>query len=276
MSFQKKIYISAHKCGFTPQMEPFQTIQVGAEKASTKFANAHDDTGDNISAKNSNYCELTAQYWVWKNAPPTDVVGFCHYRRYFHDVITVQHTKYLRDSEIENFFASYNSDFIDTYLKDHDIILLKPFSYYHSIENTLSTIVQKDDLIILENAIREIHPDYLDTYRRFMNHNNKISSCNMFITSWEIFEEYSSWLFEVLEHAEKKIKLSDYQTPSRVYGFLGEALLNVFVTHNKLRPKKIPVLVFRDDVKNDSNIVFLLKEMRRSISFFFNKPPKNY
>ena len=41
-----------------------------------------DNTGDNISSLNPSYCELTTQYWAWKNME-ADYYGFCHYRRYF-------------------------------------------------------------------------------------------------------------------------------------------------------------------------------------------------
>ena len=40
-----------------------------------------DNTGDNISEKNKKYCELTTQYWAWKNVE-ADYYGFCHYRRF--------------------------------------------------------------------------------------------------------------------------------------------------------------------------------------------------
>lgn len=41
-----------------------------------------DNEGDNISAKNPYYCELTGIYYAWKNIP-AEYLGLVHYRRYF-------------------------------------------------------------------------------------------------------------------------------------------------------------------------------------------------
>ena len=82
MTDKIKIYVSCHKECFMPQGELFYPIQVGAAAAGKRFAGIlHDDEGDNISHKNPTYCELTAQYWAWKN-DDADYYGFFHYRRY--------------------------------------------------------------------------------------------------------------------------------------------------------------------------------------------------
>ena len=61
----------------------------------------------NISKLNKYYAELTGEYWAWKNSN-VDIIGFCHYRRYF----------------VKNIFLKkLNEEDIETLLQDYDIIL---------------------------------------------------------------------------------------------------------------------------------------------------------
>lgn len=77
------ILVCCHKQDYYAQKYPFLPIQVGRAISSVDLGIQGDDTGDNISWKNRNYCELTALYWAWKNLKEVDIIGLCHYRRYF-------------------------------------------------------------------------------------------------------------------------------------------------------------------------------------------------
>ena len=63
-----------------------EPIQAGRARTGLDLGMLADDTGDNISAENVRYGEMTAWYWVWKNYLPTHPelthVGFSHYRRF--------------------------------------------------------------------------------------------------------------------------------------------------------------------------------------------------
>ena len=63
-----------------------EPIQAGKTRTGFDLGMLTDDTGDNISAENVRYGEMTAWYWVWKNYlpehPELTHVGFCHYRRF--------------------------------------------------------------------------------------------------------------------------------------------------------------------------------------------------
>ena len=99
-----KIFVSAHKPSTFPDGASIIPIQVGAQNAGTLFEDTlHDNEGDNISTQNPMYCELTAQYWAWKNAD-ADYYGFCHYRRYF-DFTNTPHQ--------ENDYGEIMDSFID-------------------------------------------------------------------------------------------------------------------------------------------------------------------
>lgn len=78
-----KIFTSYHKKCELLKNKYIYPIQVGTDVNGIIYEDTlHDNTGDNISGKNGMYCELTAQYWAWKNTD-ADYYGFMHYRRYF-------------------------------------------------------------------------------------------------------------------------------------------------------------------------------------------------
>ena len=63
-----KVYVATHMKTEAALPPNYQYIQVNAANNEVFFP-LHDALGeDNISAKNPKYCELTAAYWVWKNA----------------------------------------------------------------------------------------------------------------------------------------------------------------------------------------------------------------
>ncbi len=77
-----RLYIACHKEAALPSMPFFYPVQAGAALATQQFENMlQDDTGNHISEKNKSYCELTVQYWAWKNQR-ADYYGFFHYRRF--------------------------------------------------------------------------------------------------------------------------------------------------------------------------------------------------
>lgn len=74
-----KIIIATHKQHFMPSDDMYLPLHVG-KSGKEELGYQGDDTGDNISAKNPNFCELTGLYWAWKNLP-NDYLGLIHYRR---------------------------------------------------------------------------------------------------------------------------------------------------------------------------------------------------
>lgn len=77
-----EILISCHKETDAVRNEVLRTIEVGAALHRKDLSvDYRDDAGAQISEKNPFYCELTAQYWAWKNLD-ADYYGFFHYRRY--------------------------------------------------------------------------------------------------------------------------------------------------------------------------------------------------
>ena len=63
-----RLFVTTHKNVNRFESDVMQPVQVGLHEGSYRFPWAfHDDEGENISDRNPRYCELTTQYWAWKN-----------------------------------------------------------------------------------------------------------------------------------------------------------------------------------------------------------------
>ena len=207
-----------------------QHIKSGAE-GKEKYGYLRDNIGNHISGKNANYCELTGLYWIWKNTDDS-YKGLVHYRRYFG-----RNNLSNKISDI----CSY--EYLLNCLKSVDIVL--PYVEYfkqNAKEEILLHCCTEEIFDKLRQIIETKYPDYIETYDRYFNE-NKASLFNMLFCKREIFDAYCEWLFSILFVLEKQVdlaKLNTYQ--QRLYGFLSERLLNVWVIKNKLVVKHLPVI----------------------------------
>ena len=94
----------------------------------------------------------------------------------------------------------------------------------------------------LERIIKNKYPHYTIAFDEYFSQNKTVLFNMMFCKS-ELFDEYCSWLFDILFDLEQNINiesLNDYQ--KRLYGFLSERLLNIWIRYNKLNVKNLPVI----------------------------------
>lgn len=211
------------------QDDLYKTIQVG-KVISDDLGYIGDDTGDNISSRNKNYCELTGMYWLWKNNQ-CDIIGTCHYRRFF-----LENDRFLTKEYIEKTLEAY-----DVIVPQSNMVneLSLREQYYH--------MHCKEDWEICRKIISEKYQDYINAFE-WMENSKIINFCNMLITRKKVYDEYCQWLFDILFEAEKRIDFNnkdDYQR--RVMGFLSERLLKVWLIANNYKVKEQPVKLMESD-----------------------------
>lgn len=218
-----KILVAAHKNYVMPQDQNlYLPIFVGKDlHPDVNHTFQGDNTGDNISVKNAHYNELTAIYWAWRNLD-ADAIGLVHYRRYLSLHKQKDLTSVLDQAQTESL------------LQDHDIILPKKRNYY--IESNYSHYVHAhhaEPLDLTRKIIEQDYSMYLNAFDEVMQRKSA-HMFNMFIMKQQPFDEYCQWLFDILAKVEQNLDISDYnQYEARVYGFISERLLDVWLAVNE-------------------------------------------
>lgn len=250
-----RILICCHKKCDIP-LDPdgiFFPIHVGAALSNTDLGIQRDDqvnghTCDNISIKNKSFCELTGMYWAWKNIkklyPDLKYIGLCHYRR---------------------FFAIRNYKKINIKNK----IIVPQFWYQpYCVSDAYKIAHISEDWDILIKVILELYPEYINDINKIFYRGNKSLVYNMFICSFDILDDYCSWLFNILFELEKRIDITHYNSvQKRIFGYMSERLLYLYIYHNKIHTKCFQVV----NIENENiNVLHrLINIIRFRIAFFF-------
>ena len=213
-----KIIVATHKKYQMPDDPMYIPLQVGAE-GKEDLGYTKDNTGDNISSKNKNYCELTGLYYMWKNMV-SDYKGLVHYRRHF----------ISSDAKGDKTDRIIKKEELEIILKETDIIVPKKRHYY--IETNYSQYAHAHhhvDLDVTRNIIEEKYPDYIPSFDKVMKKTYG-HRFNMFVMKSEKLDEYLTWMFDILFELEKRIDISGYSAnDSRIFGFVSERLLDVWL-----------------------------------------------
>lgn len=216
--------VATHKSYWMPTDNVYLPVHVGKEgKEDIGFIG--DNTGDNISTKNDNYCELTGLYWAWKNIS-ADYIGLCHYRRYF------TRTNPINCEKKKQVILSRNE--WEKLLEKHPIIVPDKRKYY--IETNRSHYNHSHyakDIDTTEKIIQEKKPQYINAFTKVMKR-TWAHMFNMFVMRKDYLNEYCTWLFDVLQELENRTDITNYNViEARIYGYISELLLDVWLETKK-------------------------------------------
>ena len=223
-----------------------------------------DNTGDNISQENRKYCELTAQYWAWKNYDKLgnpDYIGFCHYRRHFilnSKFEAKNRTKlagcYIFDNIYDDYLKDigFTDDFIKESMEDCDVLAFKPLDLRKDLPNSMPknltprtnygyySVLDIADFDKAVEIIKQKYPEFKSITDEYIN-GHIMYGYNIFIMKKEIFFDYTKWLFDILKEMEKYIDWNNKNIDGyRCLANIAEQLYGIYI-YKLINDKKYKV-----------------------------------
>lgn len=224
------VIVAAHKPYPMPADPMYLPVQVGAAgKESIGFA--RDDEGENISAKNSTFCELTGLYWAWKNLD-SDYIGLCHYRRHFGGR--------GKGAPLERVLTATEAAAL---LAGRDGILPRKRNYYiETLYSHYAHTCHVEPLDVAGEILAEKYPAYTAAFERLKTRRSA-HMFNMLILKQEHLDAYCSWLFDILFELERRVDATSYDAfHARFFGRVSELLLDVWLEQNPLNVAEVPLV----------------------------------
>ena len=223
----------------------YSTIQTGCANEDFEFGCKYkDNTGDNISAKNHMYSDLSAYYWIWKNYLPTHpeikyIGGAHHYRHLdYLDIYQYDPTLCHRSTSIAEFskvLKKYTR--VKIPIEGYDIIMPMKFHHSETVFERYSQYNPAETYLEFEQVCAELYPEYIPHIEKIRNQKWEYL-WNLWVMKTELFDDYMNWLFSILFELEKRTNMwSVYQEKSakmkRIPAYLGERVVNIWLSRQK-------------------------------------------
>lgn len=176
-------------------------------------ADFYDNTGDHISFKNPNRCEMTAHYWVWKNRLETEdeYVGIYHYRR----------TLDLSDDDLRKMKEN-----------DVDVVLPYPMLHYPNAEIQHTWYVPEKDWELMRKVVGELYPEYGEQFDEVFVA-SEFYNYNMLLAKKNVFADYCAWLYPILDRIEELSEPKGTERHDRYTAYLSESLETLYFMVNR-------------------------------------------
>jgi len=187
-------------------------IQVGTALTDTVLAGVDlfDNVGENISAENPIYGELTATYHAWKN-DLHDIMGLFHYRRVLK--VTEEQLRILGTDKA-------------------DVILPLPFVCCPDASGQYGRYLCREDIDIMLEVLKDNYSGLYDKVNEVLK-GKHLYNYNMLIAKKEVYQDYCAWLFSLLEEIAKRCETVPRNRLPRYIGRIGEVLTSVYFMINE-------------------------------------------
>ena len=229
-------YEKIKNLGYTP---------VGLGERDFRTGWLRDNTGENISYKNSAYGEYSFHYWFWKNKideiDNNTWVGFCAYRRFWS-----QKSNQFKINSKKDFLKNIPVEWDQNSVILGNEIYMDRWTLMKIIKHGMKSFLRNPKYLIKNNRNLKLHFDSFhgygnlkkaidllddkerDGFRLFMENNNSYNRGNMFISkSKELIKEYYKSIFPWLFRCEKVFGFeNESYGEKRIYAFLAERYLS--------------------------------------------------
>lgn len=239
---------------------------------------AGDDTGDNMSERRMTFCELTVQYWAWKNVK-ADYYGLCHYRRYLSfadrnwptDANNVVYEPMLLPT-CKKKYGLLDAVAMRRIINQYDVVVAacadvtrmpSPQGFQKSVGDWWAAqdgvFLERKAIALTQELIDRLAPMYSAAAKEYLS-GTAFRGNNCYVLRQDLFIRLCEFEFPILFALDEELNTSSYSgNMQRTPGYVGEILYGIFMQqllmHENWRVNQRQMVFFRNTRKLDWRVL---------------------